>query len=389
MAVIYQITLANGTFLAAIPEDSINNTATSLDLFGRGLTEYGERLQNNIVHILENFAGSSQPRNPLTGQLWYDTTVGTIKVFNGVSFVDLKEVPNGAITNDTIATNAAIDLTKLAKSSSPGQIIVTDGANFARYIAMTGDVTINNKGKTTITKDITVGVSGAVSGTAQQDNLDSFSISTILANNIVASNNIKNFAVSQNKIEGSSISEDKLLANIISTEKIQDGAVTGDKLGASSVTANKIADGSIEAQHLTNGIVTASIIANGALESQHFTASSIAGTFIQDLAISNSKLQDGAVTEDKLASSSVTVDKLAHNNTAAPDFVLSYTGSSLAFVQFGGGLLEDFTISAQKLIHPFLTADYGALVATPFPNEVTSQDLATTQAINISYGGIA
>jgi len=92
MAVTYQILLSNGTFLAAIPEDSINTTATSLQLFGRGLTEYGEKLQNNLVHILENFADSSQPSNPVVGQLWYDTQLGAIKVFDGVSFNDLKQV---------------------------------------------------------------------------------------------------------------------------------------------------------------------------------------------------------------------------------------------------------------------------------------------------------
>ena len=388
MAVTYQIFLSNGTFLAAIPEDSVNNTATSIDLFGRGLTEYGERLQNNIVHILENFAGTSQPDNPLTGQLWYDSTVGTIKVFNGVNFVDLKQVPNGTITNETISVNAAIDLAKLAKGGSPAQIIVTDGANFAQYVDMTGDVTIDKKGITTIVKDITVGVTGAVSGSTTQSNLDSFDIATTLSNGVVDSANLVDGAVTETKLGASSVIEDKLQSDSVSTNKIQDQAVTLAKMAASSIDSNKIITGSIDSTHLASAAVTSSAIANGAIESQHFSNSSISSVAIQDGAITTDKIADGNVTADKLAANSVTLDKIAESGTAQEDYVLTVKSGALEFTQFGGSLLSDFTIEEQKLFPAFLTPDYGALVAIPFSTEVTSQDLAKTQTINIDYGSI-
>ncbi len=358
MAVTYQILLSNGTLLAAIPEDSINTTATSLQLFGRGLTEYGEKLQTNIVHLLESFADSSQPKNPVVGQLWYDTLVGTIKVFDGVSFNDLKQVENGSISNVHIAATAAIDLSKLEKGT-PGNIIVVDGANFARYIAMTGEVTIASDGSTTISKDILVSLSGAVSGNVTQNNLDSFDIPTILANNIVGTNNIKVSAITEPKLDSDAVSTTKIVDLAVTTAKLADSAVTSLKIANSAVTAAKIDSGAVGPSQLADNAVTASAIANGALEQRHFSNSSISTIALQDNAVTASKIGALAVGEAQLGNSSVTVNKIAHNGTAASDFVLVYDGTSLLFQQFGGSQLSDLSIQAQKLFPAVLTPDYG------------------------------
>lgn len=387
MAVTYQIFLSSGTFLAAIPEDSINTTATSLQLFGRGLTEYGERLQNNLVHLLENFADSSPPSNPLVGQLWYDTQVGAIKVFSGVSFEDLKQVANGSITNDSISTTAAIELIKLERGT-PGQIIVVDGANLAQYVLMSGDVTIQSDGSTVINKDIIVSLSGAVSGSVTQNNLDSFDLPTVLANNIVGTNNVQVSAITEPKLDSDSVSTTKILDLAVTTPKLADSVVTNLKLANSAITAVKIVSKTIGTNQLADGAVTASIIATGGIESQHFSNSSIPTIAVQDLAITASKLGASSVIAGKLAGNSVTESEIAHGGTAASNFVLSFNGSSLEFVQIGGSIFADLSIAAQKLIPPVLTPDYAGLVAVPFSTEVTTEDLATTQTINIDYGAI-
>lgn len=82
---------------ASIPEGSINSTSTSLKLPGRGIPNYGELIAENFVHILENFAGPSQPLNPVVGQIWYDTSpsnpgIGSLKVFNGFDFIRISGV---------------------------------------------------------------------------------------------------------------------------------------------------------------------------------------------------------------------------------------------------------------------------------------------------------
>lgn len=52
----------------------INTVDTSLSLVGRGYPNYGQKIAENFVHLLENFAGPIPPQNPIEGQLWYDTS---------------------------------------------------------------------------------------------------------------------------------------------------------------------------------------------------------------------------------------------------------------------------------------------------------------------------
>ena len=43
---------------------------TSLTLTGRGSANWGQQLQENLLWLLENFADSTAPAVPTTGQLW-------------------------------------------------------------------------------------------------------------------------------------------------------------------------------------------------------------------------------------------------------------------------------------------------------------------------------
>lgn len=55
---------------------------TSLTLFGQGALRYGQMIDDNFVHLLENFASNGiEPVLPTLGQLWFDASVSTLKVF--------------------------------------------------------------------------------------------------------------------------------------------------------------------------------------------------------------------------------------------------------------------------------------------------------------------
>lgn len=60
------------------------DTSTSINLWGRGTTNWGHLEQENFLHMLENFASASAPSNPIEGQLWYDigSTPNVLKVHN-------------------------------------------------------------------------------------------------------------------------------------------------------------------------------------------------------------------------------------------------------------------------------------------------------------------
>ena len=85
----YTINLTNGNLLVTVPDGTINTTACSQTLVGKNYAGYGQFLDDNFVHLLENAADTTAPTAPLTGQLWYNTTTGVLQVYNGSVFKTL------------------------------------------------------------------------------------------------------------------------------------------------------------------------------------------------------------------------------------------------------------------------------------------------------------
>jgi hypothetical protein len=103
----YTIIKTNGTTLGTILDGTINTSFTSLTLIGRNYANYGELIANDLVALVENFAYSSSPANPLAGQLWWDTNGGgRLKVYTGSQFKVISSAtvsssePAGAISGD-------------------------------------------------------------------------------------------------------------------------------------------------------------------------------------------------------------------------------------------------------------------------------------------------
>jgi len=81
----YIINKSDGSILITINDGEVNTTSTSLVLYGKKYKDWGEGLNENFVKLLENFANSSPPPNPLNGQLWYDSSTNTLKVYDATS----------------------------------------------------------------------------------------------------------------------------------------------------------------------------------------------------------------------------------------------------------------------------------------------------------------
>lgn len=69
----YIINKTNGDQLTSVPDGEID-ISTSIRLVGKNYPGYGEIIAENLVGMLENFANAAAPRNPMNGQLWYDTS---------------------------------------------------------------------------------------------------------------------------------------------------------------------------------------------------------------------------------------------------------------------------------------------------------------------------
>jgi microcystin-dependent protein len=79
----YSVNYTDTTNTAITVYDNSSDTSTSLTFPGRNVTAYGQIIAENFLHLLENFAGAVKPRFPTEGQLWYDTTTGTLLINDG------------------------------------------------------------------------------------------------------------------------------------------------------------------------------------------------------------------------------------------------------------------------------------------------------------------
>lgn len=97
----YTINLTNGTTFATITDGTVN-TASSMTLIGKNYAGYGQFLDDNFIHLLENSANTTAPAAPLTGQLWWDSTNTLLKVYSGTAW----KVISGATSSSTAPSPA-------------------------------------------------------------------------------------------------------------------------------------------------------------------------------------------------------------------------------------------------------------------------------------------
>ena len=119
----YTINKTDGTVVVTITDGTVDNT-TSLQLFGKSYSGFGEGLNENLVKLLENSASTSAPTAPLLGELWFDTSANTIKVYDGSSF----KPTGGARSSSTEPSSASAG--DLWHKSDDDQIYFYTGSAF-------------------------------------------------------------------------------------------------------------------------------------------------------------------------------------------------------------------------------------------------------------------
>ena len=132
----YTVNRTSGAVLTTIADGTIDST-TDLTLIGKNYSGYGELLNENFVKLLENFSNTSQPSSPISGQLWWDTTNGILKVYTGSAF----KVIGGSTSSASAPTGAAAG--DLWFDSSNQQLYVYNGSSFVlvgpSFTSVTGE----------------------------------------------------------------------------------------------------------------------------------------------------------------------------------------------------------------------------------------------------------
>lgn len=81
----YIINRYNGAILTTVEDGTVNLT-TELKFVGKNFAGYGEAQNENFLHLMENFANPTPPGKPISGMIWYDSTVNKIKFYDGTRF---------------------------------------------------------------------------------------------------------------------------------------------------------------------------------------------------------------------------------------------------------------------------------------------------------------
>ena len=274
----YTINRYNGQTLVpgGLSDGSIDISHTSLTLIGKDYAGYGQFLNENFVYLLENFAGTAGPSNPLTGQLWWDTTNNILKVWSGSSWkisTGATSAPFSSPPGDLSALGGDLwfDTTNQQLKVYSGSTWITVGPQATSLLQTTG----------TFAATITDVSSGAHKVIQIQFNGSTYAIfayenftttipgfTTIKAGLNFNTNNSPNWVLSNQDINPT-----------INTIVQRDGAgginaksVAADNITATTMTASSVINGTF------NGNLTASTATINSLNGTTISATQVIGT---------------------------------------------------------------------------------------------------------------
>jgi hypothetical protein len=224
----YTIKTTNGSTIAIVQDATLNTIATSLTLVGRDYAGYGSFLNENFVYLLENFAANIAPANEITGQLWYDTSVKTLKIYD-----------SGLSSWKPISSSIAQDTTPVNGTQGDLWFKTT---TYQLYV-YTGIITIGDNGWQLIGPPTTTNT-GTLSGAVVESITDSsandhVAIKFYIENNIIAIMSYDTTYTPQTALAGFPTINPGI--NLISSDTLTSSQLTGD--ASNALTLNGITSG--------------------------------------------------------------------------------------------------------------------------------------------------
>jgi len=146
----YTINLTNGNVFATIADGTIN-TASSMTLVGKNYAGYGQFLDDNFIHLLENSSNSTAPAAPLVGQLWWDSTNNLLKVYNGTTFKTISSATSQATApSSNVQGDLLYDTVNQQLKVWTGSAFLVVGPAYTSSTVVAGAIpeTVNDSGAT-------------------------------------------------------------------------------------------------------------------------------------------------------------------------------------------------------------------------------------------------
>ncbi len=148
----YSITLSNGSQLFELSDGIIDSIHTSISLVGKNSVNFGQAQNNDLVHLLENFANISPPPYPLTGQIWYNTQSKTLTVYKNGNWDPISIISYAA------SAPASPNTGNLWFDTTVNQLKIHDGSNFN----VIGPEAVSSFAKTRMASETLKDISGGI-----------------------------------------------------------------------------------------------------------------------------------------------------------------------------------------------------------------------------------
>lgn len=131
----------------------LGHPSTSILLYGRGSPNYGERIQENLIHLMEHFYSDEPPVFATAGEVWFDYGDNQVRLraFDGTDWFDVTRIYADSVPPIAGDANRPIMSGQLWYDTNPGdelefneaQLKVWDGVQWisiaANYVKKTGD----------------------------------------------------------------------------------------------------------------------------------------------------------------------------------------------------------------------------------------------------------
>lgn len=158
----YTLSKSNGSTLIVLSDGVVDQTRSSINLIGKNVSNFGDLQNENFLHLLEHFSTNIEPRAPLQGQIWFDTTDNILRpmVYDGTNWRPLAVSVYHTTATDVLSNAGGTHIA----ASRPGDFwfdslrkqlhVVTSGTTTATQTVMIGPEGVPGFGTTKLTSTV-------------------------------------------------------------------------------------------------------------------------------------------------------------------------------------------------------------------------------------------